>query len=217
MRLIFKTILIISTFSLLITGCSEDSTPEFEPTGTIEEEDGEQVSVFNLDMETNDALTGTHEVTFHITATHLETDYSFPGTVKADKAVSGNISDFALRCRMKLRDFVVPDGDYFISITGESLPNFGAFKIRLFDRTITQLQRSTYAYNGLNGEGTKEKPYLSAVPTTSMPSSSIFTATLTTDMGYISVRPTTSTYGTELTEWSVWLHFRGPTMATGIP
>ncbi len=164
MRLIFKTILIIATISLLITGCSKDNTPEFEPTGTIEEEDGEQVSVFNLNIGTDDDLTGTHEVTFHITALRLETYYSFPGTIRVDKVVSGNISDFALRCRMKLRDFDVPDGDYFISITGESLPNFGAFKIKLFDRTITQLQRSTYAYNGLNGEGTKEKPYLIGNP-----------------------------------------------------
>lgn len=38
MRLTIKTILIIATISLLTTSCPEDTTQEFEPTGTIDED-----------------------------------------------------------------------------------------------------------------------------------------------------------------------------------
>lgn len=160
MRSIFKIILSCLAISLMTTGCSDDTLPEFEPTGTIEEEDGEQVSVFDLSVGRDVDLTGVHKVDFHIYAPLLEGAHSFPGTIKAERVLSGNGHKLALYCRLKLKDFEVANGDYFISITGENLPKSGAFKIRIFDRTITQIARSAYTYDGLQGEGTEANPYL---------------------------------------------------------
>ncbi len=143
---------------LFIAGCSDEPGQLTSGSG-IEEVDGETFSVFNLDSNTDAEITGTHEVMFHISNLKLEKDFSFPGTITGERNFSGGMAGIRIRCRLLLKDFDVPNGEYFISISGEGIPALGAFKIRVLNKTITAVGRSAYQYTDLNGEGTLESPY----------------------------------------------------------
>lgn len=155
---LLKKIFSFAVILLFMVGCSDE--PENPASGSvIEEVDGETFSVFNLSSTADAEITGTHEVTFHISTPNLENEFSFPGTITEESNLSGAAKTLLLRCRLRLKDFDVPNGDYFLSISGEGLPALGAFKVQVLNQTITAVKRSAYQYKGLKGEGTQNNPY----------------------------------------------------------
>ena len=133
MKTLFKRFLSCVVILLVAISCSDDIAEETNPTGSVEEENGELISVFNLCADGE--LTGTHTVIFHVSAPQLDAYYSFTGTITPERGVTVNGRDITLLCRLNLKDFKIPDGDYFISISGENLPNLGTHKVRFFDNT----------------------------------------------------------------------------------
>ncbi len=150
------------TLALCLAACSDDIEKEFRPSGSIEEEEGTLVSVFTLKVETagnEENVEGTRNVTFHISAPARDIDLTFSGSLSPELTLGPLGKRILLNCRLRLDDVSIPDGEYYLVITGDNLPDYGAFKIKVLDRTITEIGRSTYHYNFLKGEGTQENPY----------------------------------------------------------
>ncbi|MDE6576594.1 MAG: hypothetical protein K2J82_07225 [Muribaculaceae bacterium] len=162
MKTILKNLLGWVAMLFIAAGCSDDISDISVPTGSVEEENGALISVFNLC--TDGELTGTHSVIFHVSAPKRDVYYSFSGTITPEKSIAVNGNEINLLCRLNLKNIKIPNGDYFISISGENLPNLGTHKVRLFDNTVTEVVRATFKYEGMKGEGTEENPYLVSSP-----------------------------------------------------
>lgn len=159
MRTLGKIFIGFAAVMAILTSCSKDE-PIYEPTtGSVEEENGQYVSVFTLSSPSAFEVKETEKVTFHITSSQLEEDLSFDGTVSPEKGAVVNGNKIRLLCRLLLSNISIPDGDYYISITGEKTPDLGTYKVSIKDRAVTQLLQSSPSYQGLSGGGTKDNPY----------------------------------------------------------
>lgn len=160
MKLINKYIFSAGVMLLALVSCTNDDPPFDNPTGTVVDEDGQSISIFNLNANSDLNIgNGTHQVIFYVTAPSLDEDFIFEGTVSQENGVTGNGRKIRLLCRLNLTSVNIPDGDYYITLSGDNLPNLGVFKIKFSNLTVTQLSQSAPKYKGLEGQGTKENPY----------------------------------------------------------
>ena len=159
MRMLGKMFIGLAVMLTVLASCSKDEPIYRPPVGSVEEEDGQYVSVFILSSGTNYELTQPEKVTFHFSSPNLEEDLTFEGTVSREKGAAVNGDRVSLLCRLLLKDINIPDGDYYVSITGENIPDLGIYKVNIENMAVTQILRSAQSYQGLSGQGTKENPY----------------------------------------------------------
>ncbi|MBD5195122.1 MAG: hypothetical protein HDS87_05320 [Bacteroidales bacterium] len=144
----------------VFASCSSDD-PEYKPAqGNVEEVDGSYISVFTLSSRMAFEFNEPEKVTFHITSSQLEEDLIFEGLVSQERGVVSNGYESNLQCRLFLNDVNIPDGDYYISISGENIPDLGVYKVSIRNRAVTQILQNAPVYKGLSGQGTKDDPYL---------------------------------------------------------
>ncbi|MDE6792803.1 MAG: hypothetical protein K2J48_06960 [Muribaculaceae bacterium] len=159
MKKLGKTFIALTVMLSSLASCSNDEPIYMPPAGSVEEEDGQYVSVFTLNSPLAFELKESEKVTFHITSPQMEEDFTFEGTVRQDKSVTINGNKICLLCRLILSNINIPDGDYYLNITGENIPDLGTYKVSISNSALTQLLQSSPSYKGLSGEGTKDNPY----------------------------------------------------------
>lgn len=160
MRKLGKSFLALTVMLISLASCSKDEPVYTPPEGSVEEVNGQLISVFTLNTPADFDLKEPVTVTFLISSPRLEEVFAFEGTVSPDKGVTINGNKFNFLCRLILDNTDIPDGDYYLTITGENIPDLGPYKVSIKNRALTQLLQNSPSYNGLSGKGTNDEPYL---------------------------------------------------------
>lgn len=149
-------ILFLLPLALLLAACSDD-TPEFSKPGGIIYEDGLRVSELSISEAAGvaDWADGT-DVHFRLDDPVRRVTLDFEGTVRHSPSSRGQ----ALNCRLKIGTADIPDGDYYLSIVGENIPDIGRHRVRFSGNVGMEIGAESMDYSDLEGSGTASDPYL---------------------------------------------------------
>lgn len=161
-----KTLLTALICALLAFGpsaCSDDPKLPDGSQGSIEDVDGGAVTVFHLTALPGEDVSD-EDVTFTLTDPETRVNLRFKGSVvpAPDLDILGRRG--ALTCRMRLGSSQIPDGKYFLTISGAKAALTSPRLVRFRSSIGSEEDYSLTTYDDLEGEGTELSPYIIAGP-----------------------------------------------------
>lgn len=150
-------------FALLVTmmaaGCS-DEPENTAASGNIEMDGDVRVTVLHLSAGEGISWETVTDAEFKIVDPVKRHTFVFGGNVRhdGDMRVLGSVG--AAICRIAIGSIDIPDGDYYISVTGSGLPELGPRLVKFVNNVGSEQQDNPIDYEDLSGEGTSQNPYL---------------------------------------------------------
>lgn len=152
-------------FALLLStaaGCSEKiELPDTD--GFIEVANGERVTVMHLTagniVNTAD-WASERNVQYVLENPAKRLTFSLEGTARHDGRAVALHTQGALCCRIVLSDTDIPDGEYYLRVIGDNIPDIGLRRVRFSNNVGAEIEAETMQYTDLTGDGTAESPYL---------------------------------------------------------
>ena len=149
-----KLYILLAALSLA-GGCSDNPDMPRLP-GNIETVDGLRISIFHL---LADKLSGweiSDDVRFLLVDPTSQNSFEFNGSIIHNTENGRNV----FTCRVDIGDTEIPDGIYFVTISGENTPEIGERTVRFTNNIGTEEDVKTIEYSDLEGSGTQTDPYL---------------------------------------------------------
>lgn len=156
-----KSIIICALVPMLIaSGCSNEPIVINPTPGNIEINGDERVTVLHLSAGENVAWSQEVDAEFKIIDPVNRNTFTFGGNIKFDRDMNVLGSMGAATCRISIGLTDIPDGDYFISVTGDNLPDLGPRLVKFAGNVGAEQQNNPIDYEDLSGDGTAQNPYL---------------------------------------------------------
>lgn len=154
--ILFIALLAVGVFS----GCS-DNDNDFPPVyGSLETDGDVRITVLHLGNYNISNLDDVTNLEFVFENPSSRNRMSFGGEVFLNKAQTVLGSKDALTCRIALGENDIPDGNYYLSVTGEGLPDIGMRRVMFEGNIGSEYKGESMSYDDLDGEGTVDNPYL---------------------------------------------------------
>lgn len=147
---------------LFILGACSDETPAPEPgqTGSIENEGEARVTVLHLTSAGAEGWEPVCNADFRLVDPVGRHTFTFTGALRHDPSVEVLGNKGAATCRIAIGADDIPDGTYYLSVSGEGVPPLGMRKVRFSANIGVEEYYSSMDYEDLEGNGTKDDPYL---------------------------------------------------------
>lgn len=153
----------LTAFMLLfLLGACSDETPIPEPgqTGSIENEGESRVTVLHLTSAGAEAWEPIGNADFRLVDPVGRHTLTFTGALRHDPSVEVLGNKGAATCRIAIGTTDIPDGTYYLSVSGEGVPSLGMRRVRFSANIGVEEWYSSMDYEDLEGSGTKDDPYL---------------------------------------------------------
>lgn len=156
-----KIYALAASLLILLGGCSDDTPiPEPRPGGSIENVDGTRVTILHLSLAGNEGWNPVNDATFRLIDPVNRHTFDFTGALLHDPDIQVLGNRGAATCRIAIGAEDIPDGTYYISVSGEGVPSLGTRLVRFSSNIGTEEADSPMDYEDLEGGGTIDNPYL---------------------------------------------------------
>lgn len=152
----YKLYILLAIVTLL-AGCNDDPDPIFNGVeGNIENIDGTRFSVFHLLGDGISNWETENDVSFELVDPVSRESFTFKGSILRTEEGGHPL----LTCRLKIGETEIPNGTYYVSITGSDLSGFGLRTVKFFNNVGMEQEVSPMEYSDLEGKGTQSDPYI---------------------------------------------------------
>ncbi len=142
------------------SSCSEEKLPARPAEGSIEYQGDVRVTVLNLSTIDADPVSPEGELTFQLINPKKDLSYTFKGVITFDHTISHYGETGAFQCRLQIGNLDIDDGEYYLTVSGEGLPEIGLRRVNFSQNIGTEISTPRMTYDDLEGSGTAESPYL---------------------------------------------------------
>lgn len=155
--MIKNKLLILLVGLAFLGGCSEDHNfPLIE--GNIENVDGLRVTIFHLLSDKVENWEMNDDVKFTLVDPENRSTLDFHGSMTHATESGKRV----ITCRLNIGEKNIPDGSYFVSVSGDNVPELGLRRIKFFNNVGTEEESKPMLYSDLDGSGTESDPYIIA-------------------------------------------------------
>lgn len=155
----YVAMMMIISLLALATACSDDSFDPYGREGSLEFDNGTTYSVLHLNVPGDWTAEDFSSLHFLLECPARRQSFAFEGhgsTESATRAHGGG----TFTCRMDIGDTMIPDGEYYLTVSGTDFPHIGLRRIRFSANVGSEVQSSPMSYDDLEGSGTETDPYL---------------------------------------------------------
>lgn len=152
--------LMLTLLLALLASCSDDDPISSPAGGSIESEGGQRVTVVHLTTTGTDLTTTGDEASFMLIDPANRKSYDFKGLILNNRTVSHNGRKGSVECRLRIGSTDIADGDYYLTVTADGLPELGLRMVRFRDNLGSEIPLEPMGYDDLTGSGTPGDPYL---------------------------------------------------------
>lgn len=154
---------VITTLAFVFAGIVLNSCgnePEVSVPGRIENDGATRVSVLHLGSRDITNLADIDNVEFVLEDPKNRVNFKFNGNLFLDKSLKGLDSPAAIVCRIGIGEVNIPDGEYYLAIHGDNIPDIHLRKVSFKGNIGNEIRTESMSYDDLKGLGTKDDPYL---------------------------------------------------------
>lgn len=152
-----KTCLLLLTL-ILLNSCADEM--DIRSDGRLETDGDSRVSVLHLGSRGIMNFAGLENVGFRLENPRDRVSLSFGGSLKFDKTISVLDSPSALVCRIAIGETDIPDGEYYLTVSGDDLPEIALRRVAFKGNVGREVKAEPMSYDDLEGIGTESDPYL---------------------------------------------------------
>lgn len=152
-----KTCLLLLTL-ILFNSCADEM--DIRSDGRLETDGDSRVSVLHLGSRGIMNFAGLENVGFRLENPRDRVSLSFDGSLKFDKTISVLDSPSALVCRIAIGETDIPDGEYYLTVSGDDLPEIALRRVSFKGNVGREVKSEPMSYDDLEGAGTESDPYL---------------------------------------------------------
>lgn len=155
----YVAMMMIISLLALATACSDDNFDPYGREGSLEFDNGTTYSVLHLNVPEDWTAEDFSSLHFLLECPARRQSFAFEGhgsTESATRAHGGG----TFTCRMDIGDTMIPDGEYYLTVSGTDFPHIGLRRIRFSANVGSEVQSSPMSYDDLEGSGTETDPYL---------------------------------------------------------
>lgn len=160
MRIFSKAIAAVALIlaGIMLNSCGDE--PVVSVPGRLEYDGNSRVSVLHLGCRDIMSLADTDNVEFLLEDPQNRVSFSFNGNLHLDRNLKVLGSPAAIVCHIGIGDSDIPDGEYYLAVRGENVPDIHLRKVSFHGNKGSEIQAESMSYDDLQGHGTKEDPYL---------------------------------------------------------
>lgn len=152
-----KTCLLLLAL-ILLNSCADEM--DIRSDGRLETEGDSRVSVLHLGSRGIMNFAGLDNVGFRLENPRDRVSLSFGGSLKFDKTISVLDSPSALVCRIAIGETDIPDGEYYLTVSGDDLPEIALRRVSFKGNVGREVKSEPMSYDDLEGAGIESDPYL---------------------------------------------------------
>ncbi len=131
--------LMLTLLLALLASCSDDDPISSPAGGSIESEGGQRVTVVHLTTTGTDLTTTGDEASFMLIDPANRKSYDFKGLILNNRTVSHNGRKGSVECRLRIGSTDIADGDYYLTVTADGLPELGLRMVRFRDNLGSEI------------------------------------------------------------------------------
>lgn len=150
----------LSILLFLIPGCGDDIISPRHPEGSLESENGSVYTVLHLHLPDGTESGEFENLDFLLECPVTRRSFSFGGRGGNNGGILTTDGQNMFTCRINIGDTEIPDGDYFLTVSGEGLTGLGLRRVRFSRNIAVEIEHEPMSYDDLEGAGTESDPYL---------------------------------------------------------
>lgn len=143
------------------TACSDDNG-DFQPVnGNISTDvSGNRITILHLGDRTGTDTREHSGLEFVLENPAAKRRLTFSGGIVHNPQLQVQGSRYAYTCSIAIGETDIPDGDYYLSVTGDGLPDIRMRRVAFKDNVGSEYTAAQMTYDDLQGSGTADDPYL---------------------------------------------------------
>ncbi len=151
MKILTKVIMVLSFAAtvIVLNGCGEE--PEVSVPGRLENDGDTRVSVLHLGSRDIMNIANADNVEFLLDDPKKRVSFSFDGNLFLDKSLKVLDSSAAIVCRISIGEINIPDGEYYLAIHGEDVPDIHLRKVSFKGNIGSEIHAESMNYDDLKG------------------------------------------------------------------